>query len=168
MMHDSRNCPVCGGLPVEGTMSDEQFAAFLNACRDELEQKQSLFWARVQSAQRWWFEAENATLSFDEHSFPITLIGTHSAVRQTWLWAWANECYSEQTRTASRRLQEIYRRTGFRVFLDPGMPASSSDAQDLAAFAVHELDAIGFYRCPSEDGPTLYVAIHEPQSNPAA
>jgi hypothetical protein len=34
-MHDSSTCPVCRGLPIGGSMSDEEFFAFLAACRDE-------------------------------------------------------------------------------------------------------------------------------------
>ena len=166
-MHDSKACPICRGLPVEGTMSDEEFARFLDACRQEMEKKQPLFWKRVQSAERWWCELGEGTLAFDDCKFPITVVGTHSGERQTWLWGWANESFPESARDASRRLQSLFKRTGFRVFVDPGMPASSDDAQDLVAFAIHELDGIGFYRCPSDDGPTLCVVVHEPPTGAA-
>ena len=44
------------------------------------------------------------------------------------------------------------------------LPASARPlARDFAAMAVHLLGAIGFFRCPSEDGPTLYLAVHEPE-----
>src|SRR5262245_40690031 len=167
-MHNSTNCPVCRGLPGQGSMSDEQFHAFVTACREELAQKQSQFRARIESAGRWWCELEIATISFDERQFPITVVGSQSPQDQTWLWAWANECLPERARTASQRLQALFTRTGFRVFLDPGLPASAEDAQDLTALAVHELEAIGFYRCPSDDGPTLYLAVHEPATTAAS
>jgi hypothetical protein len=56
--------------------------------------------------------------------------------------------------------------TGFQVFLDPGIEASAADAEDFAALAVHALDAIAFFRCPSEE-PTLYLAVHERGAVPA-
>lgn len=57
------------------------------------------------------------------------------------------------------RIQSLHTVTGFRVFLDPATQASSV-AQDLTALAVHVLDAMGFFCCPSH-GPVLYVAVHE-------
>jgi hypothetical protein len=148
-------------LPANGSLSDEAFHDFLSTCRDELASKQQRFWSQVESAQKWWCELETRTLAFDHRVFPITAVGTHSAEKQTWLWAWANESFPEQVCGESSRLKSLFDKTGFRVFTDPGLPASSGDAQDFAAFAVHELGAIGFYRCPSESGPTLYLAVHE-------
>ena len=52
-------------------------------------------------------------------------------------------------------------RTGFRVFIDEGIEASSMDAQDFTALAVHQLGAIGFFR-EASDSPALYLAVHEP------
>ncbi|MCA9135570.1 MAG: hypothetical protein KDB00_02395 [Planctomycetales bacterium] len=46
-MHDSSNCPVCQGVATSGSMSDEQFDAFLDSCRDELEAKQQEFSAML-------------------------------------------------------------------------------------------------------------------------
>ena len=63
-------------------------------------------------------------------------------------------------RAASRQLQSLHSVTGFRVFMNPGIEASSQDAQDFAALAVHHLGAIGFFRNGSES-PILYLAVHE-------
>ena len=94
--------------------------------------------------------------------FETTLIGTYSSEYQSWLWAWANEDFPEVARAASRQIQALYDVTGFRVFLNEGIGASTEDAQDFTALAVHQLDAIGFFRCPSDEaGPVLYLAVHE-------
>ena len=46
-MHDSSTCPICRGLPAGGAASsDEEFFAFLAACRDELAEKQDRFQQR--------------------------------------------------------------------------------------------------------------------------
>ncbi len=161
-MHDSSHCPVCRGQPADGSLTDEQFFAFLQACRDELAAKQAQFNVRIAGASRWQCELADGTLAFDGQLFPVTAVGTHSAEQQTWLWAWANDSFPPLAREASRRIQALFDRTGFRVFLDEGMPAKSIDAQDVTAMAIHELGAIGMYRVPSEGGPTLYLAVHEP------
>jgi hypothetical protein len=160
-MHDSSACPICRGLPVGGSMSDDEFFAFLAACRDELAQKQARFQQRIGSAARWSYELADCSLTISSERFPATPVGTHSPEYQTWLWAWANEDFPPAARDAARRVQALHGLTGFRVFLDPGIGASEGDAQDFAALAVHQLGAIGVFRSPS-DGPTLYLAVEEP------
>jgi hypothetical protein len=141
-------------------MSDEEFFAFLAVCRDELADKQTRFQQRIAGAARWFYDMVDCSLTIGDERFPMTPVGTHSPEYQTWLWAWANEDFPPIAREASRRLQALHALTGFRVFLDPGIGASSADVQDFAALAVHQLGAIGFFRSPS-DGPTLYLAVHE-------
>ena len=161
-MHYSSTCPICRGLPVDGRMSDEEFYSFLDACRDELTVKQTNFQKRIAGAGRWHYEMADSSLVIGEIEFGMTPIGTYSHEYQSWLWAWANEDFPEVARAASRQIQGLYDVTGFRVFLDEGIGASTLDAQDFAALAIHQLGAIGFYRCPSEgDGPVLYLAVHE-------
>jgi hypothetical protein len=142
-------------------MTDEEFFNFLELCRAELAEKQSRFQQRIRGAERWFYDLAEGVLVLGTERFPISAIGTHSPEYQTWLWAWANEDYPPGARAASRRIQGLYDVTRFRVFTDPGIRASAEDAQDFAALAVHQLGAIGFFRCPS-DGPTLYLAVHEP------
>ena len=103
----------------------------------------------------------DCSLIIGSERFPITPVGTHSPEYQSWLWAWANEDFPPLARDAARQLQALHTLTGFRVFLNPGIAASAVDAQDFAALAVHLLGAIGVFRSPS-DGPTLYLAVHEP------
>jgi hypothetical protein len=142
-------------------MSDEEFFAFLSACRSELDEKQSRFQRQIQGRSQWQYNLEDCSLTFGDLTFPITPIGTHSAEHRSWLWAWANEEFPPHARDASRQIQALQGVTGFRVFTDPGIGASSLDAQDFTAMAVHKLEAIGFFRS-SSDGPTLYLAVHTP------
>ena len=143
-------------------MSDEEFFAFLDACRSELATLQPQFQERIRKGDRWSYDLADGTLRIGDESFPIVPIGTYSAEYESWLWAWANDDFPLSSRDASKRLQSLYTQTGFRVFIDQGIGASSSDAQDFAALAVHCLGAIGFYRVPGS--PTLYLAVHEPNS----
>lgn len=142
-------------------MSDAEFFAFLDACRDELADKQLRFQQRIAGAGRWTYDLRDCSLTMGSERFGVTPVGTYSHEYQTWLWAWANEEFPEAARTASRQLQSLHTVTGFRVFIDEGIEASSADAQDFTALAVHQLGAIGFFRGAS-DSPTLYLAVHEP------
>ena len=160
-MHDSSGCPICGGLPVGGSMSDEAFFAFVAACREELAAKQASFQERTRGADRWSYDFADQSLTIGENRFGMTPIGTYSPEYQTWLWAWANEDFPPNVRESARQIQSLHALTGFRVFIEPGIGASSTDAQDFAAMAVHQFGAIAFFRSAS-GGPTLYLAVHEP------
>lgn len=144
-------------------MSDDEFATFLAACRDELAGKQAEFQQRIGVASRWHYEMAHGSLTIGDTRFGMTLIGTFSPQYQSWLWAWANDDFPISARVASRQVQGLHAVTGFRVFLDEGVGASPADALDFVALAVHQLGAIGFFCCPSE-GPALYLAVHDPKA----
>lgn len=142
-------------------MSDAEFFAFLDACREELADKQLQFQQRIAGVGSWTYDLRDCSLTIGSERFGVTPVGTHSLEYQTWLWAWANKDFPEAARTVSRQLQSLHTVTGFRVFIDEGIEASSADAQDFTALAVHQLGAIGFFR-EASDSPTLYLAVHEP------
>lgn len=162
-MPHSSTCPICRALPVDGRMTDEEFFAFLSACREELADKQSRFERRIAGPGRWSYDLRDGSLTVGSERFSVTAVGTYSVEYQTWLWAWANEDFPEAARAASRRLQSLHDVTGFRVFINPGIEASSADAQDFTALSVHHLEAIGFFR-GGADSPILYLAVHERES----
>jgi hypothetical protein len=157
-MHDVSNCPVCSKALKSGSMSDEQFSAFIAVCRDELTRLQSQFQERIRGSGQWFYNLSDCTLRIGDISFPITPIGTHSPERQSWLWAWANEEFPLRAREASKSIRALQTLTGFRAFTSPSIGASDSEAQDLAALAVHCLGAIGIFRVPGT--PTLFLAVH--------
>jgi hypothetical protein len=140
-------------------MSDETFFAFVAACRAECAEKQARFQERIGGASQWSYEMADGSLCIGDARFAMTPIGTFNPARGTWLWAWANESFPETAREASRRIQGLHDVTAFRVFLDPGIEASSEDAGDFTALAVHQLGAIAFFRCPSDET-VLYLAVH--------
>lgn len=161
-MHDSSTCEICRGLPVRGSMTDDQFYSFVASCQNELAAKQAAFQARIQWPSRWHYEMAHGTLTIGDSLFSMTPIGTYNSASNSWLWAWANEDFPAIARAASARIQSLHTITGFRVFIDPGIKASPKDPQDFTALAVHSLDAIGFFRCPSDGpAPALYLAVHE-------
>lgn len=157
-MHDSSRCPVCSVERPAGIMSDEEFCSFLQMCRDELAARQEWL-EKITLGTSWHYDLDEGLMRIGENVFPITAIGSHSDEYGTWLWAWANEDFPPVARKASKRLQALYGVTGFQVFLDPGIAATSKDAQDFAAVAVHCLEALGMFRVPGS--PALYLAVHD-------
>lgn len=139
-------------------MSNEQFKAFMEACRVELEEKQTEFFSRFADDVAWSFDIDQATIRLNDHVFPVTPIGSFSEPHETWLWGWANESFPDAARNTSRQLQSLYKLTGFRVFADEGINATSSEAQDLATIAIHELGAAAEFRY-QENGLMTYIAV---------
>lgn len=140
-------------------MSDEEFFCFLQMCRDQLEARQPKIEEISPLGSAWSFDLAEGTIQFHAGVFPITAIGTHRDEYGTWLWAWANDDFPAVAKSASKRLQALHGVTGVQVFLDPGIAATSKDAQDFAAMAVHCLGAVGMFRVPG--APTLHLAVHD-------
>ena len=138
-------------------MTDDEFAAFLEGCRTELATKQPDF-IKSLTGEKWYYDLADSSLNIGTREYKITAIGTHNSELETWLWAWANDTFPEDARSASSTIKTLIDATGFKVFADAGINATSHDAQDLSACAVHVLDAKGLYRCPGEV--TLYLAVH--------
>jgi hypothetical protein len=149
-------------MPVGDSLSDAEFASFLASCRSESATKQQAFADATRSAPRWFYDMGDQSLTIENVIYDMTPIGTHSPTYHSWLWAWANEDFPQPARVASSRIRELHGTTGFRVFITPGISASTTDADDFAALAVHILEARAFFRYPS-DGPTLYLAVHDPR-----
>lgn len=163
-MHDSLTCPICRTLPPGASLSDEAFHALLAACCDELAAKQDRFQQRIAGAARWSYEMTDRSLTIGDTRFGMTPIGTFSAAHQSWLWAWANEDFPPIAKESASALRGLHAVTGFRVFVEPGVPASPADAMSFVALAVHHLEAIAMFRSPSQ-GPDLYLAVFQPPAN---
>lgn len=166
-MHDSSNCPICRGLAISGSLSDEEFLAFVRDCQDELSGKQARFQERIAGFTRWHYDMADGSLLLGETRFGMTVIGSYSPRYESWLWGWANEEFPETARADSRRIQGLGDVTGFQVFQDPGLSASVDDAEVFTALAIHQLSAIGRFRCPGEES-ELFFAVHESSSGPTA
>jgi hypothetical protein len=164
-MHDSSRCPICSTHPTGVGLSDEAFAAFLDLCRGELVPKQERFQQRIRGSKRWTYEMTDGSLTIGDTRFGMVPIGTYSTEYQSWFWAWANEDFPAVAREAAARIRGLYETTGFRVFDQPGIDGSSEDAQDFVALAVHQLEASAMFRCPSDGGPILYLAVFEPHES---
>ena len=143
-------------------MTDEAFHDLLSQCRAELQSKQDAFIDSVQQGQWWHYDLDQETLSIGSQTFRITVIGSFDNEDQSWLWAWANDSFPQAARDSSAKIKQLHESTRFQVFLDAGTDATSADAQDLSALAIHWLGADGLFRVPGKEGPTMYFAVYLP------
>lgn len=149
MPHDSSTCPVCIAGHRSG-MSDSQFHAFLNQCREELHMKQKQLCQQPLDTP-YQFNLETGSFTLGTSRMSCIAIGSYCPSRSTWLWSWANDAFSEKVRRPSERFKNLFEITGFRVFVEEGVKATQQDAEDFAAMAVHVAEGIGFWRSTSDD-----------------
>lgn len=159
-MHSVENCPLCSVSRTSDAMTDDEFAALQQRSESELAEKQAVFVQRIGGSASWHYDLDASTLVVGMQRFAITAIGTHNASMNTWLWAWANDSFSDRARAVASEIRCLAQITGFQVFEMPGIQASRDEAHVFTALAVHVLAAIGFFRVEDDDR-TLFLAVHE-------
>jgi hypothetical protein len=147
-------------------VTDEEFDAFLEQTREELQLKQDALMAkyRLGTFANYWFDQPSGTLEFrDGNGKPhvgatVVPIGSHAPAAGTWMWAWANESIIPDLRTRAEALRQLAGATGIELFDRPMISVSQEMPWELTAIAVHQLRALGAYRAPGERS-DLYMAI---------
>ncbi|MFK7699820.1 DUF6882 domain-containing protein [Pseudomonas caspiana] len=91
-------------------------------------------------------------------------IGSFAPKRLSWKWAWSNPTVLEESRERVLPIKELQAILGVGLFGDEEAFSIEDEAMawELAAIAVHHLNALGCYRAPTPpDGPTIFLAITE-------
>jgi len=156
-MHESSECPICQQLPADGSLTDEQFSAFMDSCQESLADLQNRFFDAIPDDAEWSYDLESGQFQIDGKSYPFVVIGSHNEELNTWLWGWANESLPSSARQSSKTIQQLQQLTGSQVFVDEGLEAGEADAEALSAMAVHVLGARGLFLCRGEAN--LYLAL---------
>lgn len=146
-------------------MTDEEMQLFVDNCYAELEIKQKQLQEdyKLGSYQDYWYNQETQTLQFKnngvvELEFNVVFIGTWAKYKNDWLWAWANNSMIDTVKEKSKQIKKLSIITGNDVFNATNIEANETTAWEIAAMAVHVLDAKGMYRSPGERS-DLFLAI---------
>ena len=150
-------------------MSDEEFEAFLSSATEELSKKQESLKEQyaLGTCGRWWFDQRTETLQFFDEADNLVIeadvvqIGSYSPKSNTWKWAWGNTSVLPGLRKKAEPLKELEDLTGFEIFGYEHAFEIEDEvmAWEFAAISVKHLGALGCYKAPSADGPTLFLAI---------
>ncbi|MFB3305275.1 DUF6882 domain-containing protein [Pseudomonas sp. AMR01] len=117
---------------------------------------------------RWWLDQETATLQFFDENDRLSVeaqilnIGSFAPKRSSWMWAWSNPTVPSALREKALPLKQLQTLSGAECFGAEEAIALEDEgmAWELAAVAVHHLNALGCYRAPTPpDGPTIFLAI---------
>ena len=149
-------------------MTDEQFDAFVEQAVAALEKKQDGLTKDygLGKHKSFWFDQTSSLLQFkgdagnSEVEVVVTPIGSFSTKSNTWQWAWANQSFVEPLRIKAEDLKQLGELTGFDIFQKPTFKADEQMAWELAAMSVHQLNALGCYRAPT-DNAFLFLAIEK-------
>jgi hypothetical protein len=144
---------------VEKNMTDDEFYAFLETARAELEQKQAALTREYGfgSFSRFWHDQEQERLRFfdaaDNLALEVSVIYLGSYVEQahTWQWAWANKSMLPHVRQQAAPIRALHELTGVEIFDEEDVIEIDDEAMawELAAMAIKHLGALGGYRAPS-------------------
>ena len=151
-------------------MTEKELQIYADRCNDELEKKQKQLKAYfgLSGQDEYVLDLGNRTLRFEKDGvlrcqFSVIVIGSLAPVSKNWLWGWANESLSEESRERAAALKVLYDETGFDIFKVGTFKADVNLARELSALSVHHLDAAGLYRVPGgkdQDGQVqIYLAL---------
>lgn len=148
-------------------MTDEQFDVFLDKCYRELEEKQERMFSEFNIGvyEEYWFDQLTRTLQFINHNkveveFYILCIGTWAHQKNTWMWGWANNSFTEEIRQEAERLKGLRKITDYELFEKEGFDCDETMAYELTAIALNHLNAMGMYKIPGERS-HLFVSLME-------
>lgn len=150
-------------------MTDEEFEAFLSSATQELRRKQDSLMEQyaLGTPGRWWFDQRTETLQFFDEADNLVIeadvleIGSYSSKSNTWKWGWGNTSLLPELRKKAEPLKELEDLTGLEIFGYEHTFEIEDEvmAWELAAISVKHLGALGCYKAPVDDGPTLFLAI---------
>lgn len=149
-------------------MTDNQFDEYLDYCYENLEKKQDILLKEygIGEFQEYWYDQESSKIQFKSDGkvvleFIVVFIGSWSGKRNTWMWAWANNSMTNETKDLSSVLKELKSITGFGIFTKEYFDCDEAMAHELTAFSVEHLKARGMYISP--DGKSkLFMALMHP------
>lgn len=148
-------------------MTDKEFDEFIDKCYEELEGKQHKLFNiyNIGTYDSYWFDQTTKTLQFKKSNevlleFNIVCIGTWARQKNTWMWGWANESFTDRIRKDAAVLRGLKECTGYGVFEKIGFDCDEGMAYESVAMAVNYLNALGMYKIPGEKS-DLFLALME-------
>lgn len=134
-------------------MTEKEFEGFLTQCHKEVNDKQKQLIAECALNQytSYTFDQKSKSITFKKEdgqtlTFDITCIGSWHQKEEGFVWAWANDSFSEEIRKESEVLKELAQVTGYDIFEKEGFKCEEIVARDLAYMSIHQLKALGIYR----------------------
>lgn len=120
-----------------------------------------LYLSELIGSSAWHFDLSLGLLAFgDIHHWQVQVLGTESAVTQTWLWSWANTASSiPSSLLGSAITMQLHGESqGIPELTEPELSLDRIDGHTIAMIASGICRANAYYRSPY-DGGALYDLI---------
>lgn len=150
-------------LPIDTGRWDQVFSA----CLGKMTAIQSACAEQVVGDRDWSVDFSNGVIVFGDQEYPLQLIGTESALSDTWLWGWDSV---KRLPEDLLRLADRTKAAGRRWGLDPLTTASF--ALDDTFFNGHSMSVVAcglaerycYYKCPHSGGAVFVAFSGVPES----
>lgn len=148
-------------------MTEKQFEDFLQKCYSYTTEQQKALNEQyhLNTYTKYIFDQKTKTIQLKKDGnevleFEVACIGSWAPKDNVWIWAWANENFSQAIREEGAKLKELSDLTGHEVFAREGFECEEVVARDLAYMGVYQLGAIGIYRIEAEDS-YVFLALNK-------
>lgn len=146
---------------------DDAFNHMISTSFDYLKNLQDAFMDAydIGKHERWDWDQETGKLIFSDEEKPVVecdidFVGTVSTATDTWMWAWANESFTENVKQRSRQIRRIGVENHYLKLACGHWAANEVDGWEMTSIMAKETGALGAYRTPSDHG-FVYMVIHK-------
>jgi hypothetical protein len=88
----------------------------------------------------------------------MVVVGTDAKRSRTWLWSWANPSVDTRCSQPCLSVKQYGQKHGFKKLVTPKWSCDEHAGRELMTITGMILNAVGAYRCPSENG-NLYLVL---------
>ena len=146
------------GCSQRAAMSEKQFNAFVEECKQELQPKLETAITKwhFDTFKRYDLDQTTGTLVFTDDtgrkfSCTVQVVGTFSTASQTWLWSWASPWVTDALKRDAEAVREFGRTNGVGRLTTDKWAAKETDGWAMTAVAARVAGAESAYRLPNRD-----------------
>jgi tetratricopeptide (TPR) repeat protein len=117
---------------------------------------------RIDDWENFYYDQDTAIFEFLSNGnvkvrAKLQVVGTYSLNTKTWLWSWANDAISPQSKREIERVQRYGLKKHFEKLFTRKWTATEEDGWEMTSIAAKLLRAKGAYRVPSEHLRTFFI-----------
>lgn len=134
---------------------------------EELRRRQAALARAMRLADaRWTVDQHSGIIRFDRAdgvviTAPVQIVGAWSPRTETFTWGWDHPSVQLRLRAGAERTRWFGEKHQLSELTERALKASESDAWRLTAVAVKVNGAVGAYRGPTDEGPSVFMALGE-------
>jgi hypothetical protein len=136
-------------------LSDEEFESLIQDAYEYLNNqiRECKTEFKILNYERFDYDNETGEIIFSDHGIPKVIaeyqnVGSFSTKTNTWLWAWANDSITEDTRELAQIVRGFGETHGIEKLTTAHWEAEEVDGWEMTALTAKLTEAMGAYRAP--------------------